>query len=301
METDHQHRHSSGDVELRPPTDDDLEVIQAGWGRAVPHDSLGNWAVSARDLVLPEEDGSSRVATINDRVIGFASVIGGALRGIYVEDPYRRQGVGDTLLAGIIEFAQGKGWHQLTVANCHDWVGTMPGIDVRYENTVGFLEHRGFERGGHRCDVEADFPDIEAAARQRPLEGVCAVSAYHPDALEEMKAFDERDETHWNWVEWVGRFPLTDPNRVRLIARVAGQLVGCIDAKISHGVAGLAFISVDPAYRRQGIGSALLREAASECKQRGATSMFAGMARRELYEANGWRVHREFVEMTRQL
>ena len=279
-------------------------MIQAGWDRAVPREyPLGTYERSLRDFVLLSEDeGLSQVATMGDEIVGLACVIGGALRAIYVESPYRRQGIGDRLLAGMVAFARAKGWNQLTVATNHGWCGTMPGIDVRYENTVRFLEHRGFARGGIMADVEADFRDIETASRQCPLKCACTVSEYHPDDIDDMRVFDERLETRWSWVNWIEKGPQMDSKRARLVARTDGRLVGCVDAKISgDGVAGLAYISVDSAYRHQGIGSALLREVARLCKQRGATSMFAPMARREFYEANGWRAQREFVAMTNPL
>ena len=117
-----------------------------------------------------------------------------------------------------------------------------------------------------------------------------------------MKAFDKRVDTKWSWVEWIAQFPQTDPKRVRLVARVEGQLVGCVDALISPiGVAGINYIYVDRAFRHRGIGSVLLRAVSDECKKRKATSMFAPMARRELYEANGWRAQREFVSMIKRL
>jgi len=296
---DQKHRAGTAGVVFRVPSEDDIEVIQAGWKRAVPQEyPLDTFERSSRDhVLLSEEVGWSRVATKGDEIVGFACVIGGALRAIYVEDPYRRQGIGSTLLSAMIEYAQGKEWNQLIVVTSHGWVGTMPGIDIRYEDAVCFLEHRGFERGGRRFDVEADFQDIEMVSRQRPLERVCTVSEYHPDDIEDMKAFDERVETKWSWVDWIEKHP----QNVRLVARVGGQLVGCIDVKISFEVAGLAYIYVDSAYRHQGVGSALLREVAGVCKQRGATSIFAPMARREFYEANGWRVQREFVSMTKPL
>ena len=63
-----------------------------GWDRAVPQEPLDTFARSFRDFViLSKEEGLSQVATLGDTVVGFASVFGGALRAIYVEDPYRRQ------------------------------------------------------------------------------------------------------------------------------------------------------------------------------------------------------------------
>ena len=296
---DQKHPVGTVGVDFRAPNGDDLEAIQVGWKRALPQEyPLGTFERSFRDhVLLSEVEGLSRVATIGDEIVGFACVIGGALRAIYVENPYRRQGIGDTLLSAMIEFARKKGWNRLTVVTSHGWVGTMPGLDIRYEETVRFLEHRGFERGGIIADVGADFQDIEIASRQRPLEHVCTVSEYHPDEIEDMKAFDERVETKWVWVDWIEKHP----QNIRLVARVEGQLVGCVDVKISLGVAGLAYIYVDSAYRHRGVGSALLREVAGVCRQKGATSMFAPMARREFYEANGWRAQREFVAMTKPL
>jgi GNAT superfamily N-acetyltransferase len=288
---------------FRAPNADDLEAIQQGWETAVPHDPLVTFAISLNGLVLPsKKEGFSQVATLDDRIIGFASVINGALRAIYVEESYRRQGIGDKLLETVIQFAKTKKWKRLSVATSHHWVGTMSGLDNHYEETIRFLAQRGFKSGELIPDVEAYFEDLEITSRQHPLERVCTVTAYHPDALEEMKAFDKRVETQWSWVEWIKQYPQTDPKRVRLVAWVEGLLVGCIDALISpSGVAGLSYLYVDTAYRHRGIGSALLRDIAAECKKRGASSMYAGMARRELYLANGWRVQREFLSMTKPL
>ena len=299
-----EHTIGTAGIDFRAPNEDDLEAIQAGWDRAVPQEyPLGSSGRPFRDFVLlSEEEGLSRVATIGDEIVGFASVFGEALRAIYVEDPYRRQGIGDTLLSDIIGFARVKGWNRLTVVTSHGWVGTMPGLDIRYGDAVRFLEHRGFERGEIIADVEADFQDIETASRQRPLDDVCIVTEYHPDDLEDMKAFDERVETKWSWVDWIAKHPQTDPKRVRWVVRVEGQLVGCADALISGGeVAGFSYIYVDRAYRHRGVGSALLREVAGVCEQRGATSMFAPMSRREFYEVNGFHAQREFVSMTKPL
>ena len=76
-------------VAFRTPVEDDLGAIQAGWDRAVPQEyPLGIFERSFKDFVLPsEEEGLSQVATLDDTVIGFARVIGGSLRAIYVEDP----------------------------------------------------------------------------------------------------------------------------------------------------------------------------------------------------------------------
>ena len=298
------HRTGTAGVVFRAPIEDDLEAIQAGWDRALPQEyPLGTFERSFRDFVLlSEEEGLARVAILDDAVIGFASAIGGALRAIYVEEPYRRRGIGNTLLSAMIEFARSKGWNRLAVVTSHGWVGTMPGIDICYETAIRFLEHRGFEKGGLRADVGARFHEIDAASGQCPLKCACSVSEYHPDDLDDMRAYDERRASPWCWVDWIEKYPRTDSDRVRLVARTEGQLVGCIDVKISvDGVAGLAHISVDKDYRHQGIGSVLLREVAGLCKQRGATSMFAPMARREFYEANGWHAQREFVAMTKPL
>ena len=298
------HPAGTGGVSFRTSIVDDLEAIQTGWDRALPQEyplGCGEWPL--RDLVLPSgEEGLARVATLDDTVIGFASAFRGALRAIYVEEPYRRRGIGEALLSQMIEYARTKEWDRLAVATTHGWVGTMPGIDIRYEEAVRLLEHRGFERGGVIADVGADFQDIETASRRCPLKRACTVSEYHPDDIDAMRGLDERLETRWAWVDWIEKYPHTDPSRARLVARTEGQLVGCVDAKISvDGVAGLAYISVDRDYRHQGIGSALLREVASLCKRRGATSMFAPMARRGFYEANGWHAQREFIAMAKPL
>ncbi|MYC13403.1 MAG: GNAT family N-acetyltransferase [Gemmatimonadetes bacterium] len=289
-------------VNFRTPVSDDLEAIQAGWKKAVPFAPLESWLESFRDFVLPsKEKGFSKIAVRAGKIIGFASVLGEALRAIYVEDKYRRQGIGTALLSEMIESVQSKGGSHLNVATSHAWVGTIKGIDVRHAEAIRFLGHRGFERGRIITDVEAEFQDIEAAPQPRSLKHV--VSEYRTEELEDMIAFVKRlGKKVWVWPDWIDQYRHYNQKRVRLLARVDGELIGCVDALISpSGVAGISYIALLPDYRRRGIGSGLLREAAKILKQRGATSMFAPIVPRKFYEVNGWRVNREYAVMTRQL
>ena len=102
---DQNHLTGTTGIVFRAPSEDDIEAIQAGWKRAVPQEyPLDTFERSSRDhVLLSEEVGLSRVATKGNEIVGFACVIGGALRAIYVEDPYRRQGIGSTLLSAMIE------------------------------------------------------------------------------------------------------------------------------------------------------------------------------------------------------
>ena len=76
-----EHTIGTAGIDFRAPNEDDLEAIQAGWDRAVPQEyPLGSSGRPFRDFVLlSEEEGLSRVATIGDEIVGFASVFGGAL------------------------------------------------------------------------------------------------------------------------------------------------------------------------------------------------------------------------------
>ena len=172
-------------VNFRTPVFDDLEAIQAGWNKAVPFVPLESWLEPFKDFVQPAKDkGFSRIAMLDGKIIGFASVLGEALRAIYVEDQYRRQGVGTALLSEMIGSAQSKGCSHLNVATSHDWVGIMKGIDLRHTEAIRLLERCGFERDRIITDVEADFQDIEAAPQPQSLEHV--ISEYRIEELEDM-------------------------------------------------------------------------------------------------------------------
>ena len=290
------------DIQVRKPVSGDLEAIQKGWNKAVPFVSLDSWMESFTDFVLPKKSkGFSKVAIHNKKIIGFASVLGEALRAIYVDETYRRKGFGTALLSEMITSAQSKGINHLTVATSHGWVGIMKGIDMRHTDAIQFLEHHDFEKGRIITDVEADFQDIENAPQQKSL--AHAISEYRVEELEEMITFVQRlGKKVWVWKDWIDQFRQYNPKRVRLLARVEGELIGCVDALISpSGVAGISYIALLPQYRKQGIGSNLLKEAARELHKRGATSMFAPIVPRKFYETNGWRVNREYVVMSKQL
>ena len=161
----------------------------------------------------------------------------------------------------------------------------------------------GLEKGETITDVEANFEDIERASQHHPLEDICSISEYGPELIEDMITFVKKLKMKlWVWPDWIDQYRQSDPKRIRLIARVDSQLVACIDSMISpNGMAGINYISVLHDHRHRGIGSVLVREAAKLLKQRGAKSMFAGWVPRSFYEANGWRLKREYIGMTGQL
>lgn len=292
------------DLALRPPTAADLEEIGAGWEKAVPHDEFGNWWRQDSDLVLPAPKvGTAAVATLGPAIVGFVSAINRTLCAIYVQEDCRRQGIGTALLDRVFSHGKKKKWKKIAVTSPHPWMGAVAGLDVRYEGAVRFLQERGFQQGDTINDVEADFADSEAASARRPLAKSCSVAEYTPEALEEMIIFVKKLKLKaWVWPDWIEQYRRTDPKRVRMIARVDDQLVGCVDALISpNGTGGINYISVLHQYRHRGIGSALLRHAARLLEQRGATSMFAGHVPRPFYEYNGWRLQRQYIGMETNL
>lgn len=103
-----------------------------------------------------------------------------------------------------------------------------------------------------------------------------------------------------------------EPNKLVLVAERDGEVVGYAyagvegnDYMVLRGPAGVIYdLVVDPAHRRQGIGTALLEAAQSALAARGeprALLMTAerNIGAREMFEKAGFR--RTMVEMTREL
>jgi N-acetylglutamate synthase-like GNAT family acetyltransferase len=58
------------------------------------------------------------------------------------------------------------------------------------------------------------------------------------------------------------------------VARVSGQIVGCVGGKMIDGnTAALTYLAVDSSYRRQGIGMSLFNHAVNHFCSRGATTV----------------------------
>jgi ribosomal protein S18 acetylase RimI-like enzyme len=84
-------------------------------------------------------------------------------------------------------------------------------------------------------------------------------------------------EHTWDWgdyIVWVWDKWLSDEQGRLLVATVDGRAVGLLHLRmLNESEAWLEGIRIDPAYRRQGIASALLRAALAEAMQRGATTV----------------------------
>ena len=67
---------------------------------------------------------------------------------------------------------------------------------------------------------------------------------------------------------------LNDPNRIFFAAHEDAFFVGCCGLQQSCEQGDVLTIAVDPAYRRKGIGSALLQAAVAAFAQQGGTNLF---------------------------
>ena len=84
-----------------------------------------------------------------------------------------------------------------------------------------------------------------------------------------------------------------------LVAEMDGQVVGFLTLSFVSALSGLRALiddlAVDPAYRRQGVGAALVEAAMQRADRRGATHLLvdtsrAGLAAQDFYQACGFEV-----------
>ena len=123
----------------------------------------------------------------------------------------------------------------------------------------------------------------QAAIRMRP-----AVPA---DAA--LLAILEAETMPQAWDEAFFLKVLAEPGMITLIAEAHGAAVGFVLCRLAADEAEILAIGVLAAYRRNGLGRRLLREAAARAAEGGATRMFLEVAEnnpaaRKLYEAQGF-------------
>ena len=98
---------------------------------------------------------------------------------------------------------------------------------------------------------------------------------------------------HENWSQQDLHAAITDENRAFFVATVQGCLAGCAGLQQVGEQGDVLTVGVDPAYRRQGIGAALLDALVQEFKDRGGRELFlevraGNVPARALYEQKGF-------------
>lgn len=98
---------------------------------------------------------------------------------------------------------------------------------------------------------------------------------------------------HWNPPQYEAMFLPDAPSRLLLVAEREGEIAGFLVASCFSDAWELESVVVDESVRRQGIGSALIRELVASAREAAAIAILlevreSNVAGRQAYEKNGF-------------
>lgn len=251
--------------------EDRAEVMDV-WERAsaVAHPFLAPEFLERERRAIPElylPKAETWVRESGGHVVGFVSLLGNEIGGLFVDPRHHRSGIGRAL-----------------VERARDQRGALE-VEVFEKNAMGraFYEALGFEFVGRRIDDDAGFPvlRLRLTARgpspdsDRPEEvgGRVRIRPEEPADAGAVRAVNEAafaGSAEADIVERVRR----DPGPVlSLVAETDGRVVGhilfspvSVTGNPEIRWMGLGPMAVLPARQRRGIGSALVREGLQRCR-----------------------------------
>lgn len=304
------------EVIVRPMESWDISEIVSGWNLSLPHDQISESRFESVILNDPNhEKGASLVAIHEGKIVGFISsvaregVLGadnrgrpydkdrGYIKGIFVLEDYRRQGIGARLLDEAVKYLKSRGKSIIRVIT---YTGRyfFPGVDKRYEGAIKFFESKGFEEEHVINDVDLDLrnfqvSDYQKNARRRMAEFGVHIEEYDPSMLDKMRTFVEKaNMTSWFPKGWEEGYK--DKGN-RFVAFRGEDIVGWASYWPRTGSAGFGPIAVLEEMRGNGIGSCLLLECVLRMKEAGADRVVASWANTPFYLPNGWNICRQYV------
>lgn len=303
-------------VTVRPMEPSDVAEIVRGWNLSIPHDQVDEARFEGVILDdLNHEKGASLIATSDGKIVGFISTVAreglqgadnrgrpyendrGYVKGIFVLDEFRRQGIGTNLLDEATKYIRSKGKKSIWVLT---YTGRyfFPGVDLRYEAALRFFQSKGYQRDHVIDDVDLDLKnfqisDYQKDARRRMAEIGVHIEEYDPLMLDEMRKFVEK-------INMIGWFPKSwekgyKKKGNKFVALKGEEIVGWASYWPGTGTAGFGPIAVLEAMRGNGIGSCLLLESVLRMKDAGADRVIASWANTPFYLPNGWKICRQYV------
>lgn len=309
-------------VIIRPMEASDLSEVVSGWNRCLTFDQVNE--ARFKDVIIDDpnhEKNASLVATIDGKIAGFISAIAregilgadnrgnpyekdhGYIKGIFVLDEFRRQGIGTMLLNNAANYIKSKGKKIIRVIT---YTGSyfFPGVDLRYEPALQFFENKGFKEDHIIDDVDVEVKDYQITDYQKDAQRRMAavgvrIEEYDPSMLGAMREFVKKlNMTAWfpmGWEEWF-------KERGNKFAALKGdEIVGWASYYPRPGTAGFGPIAVLKDMRSNGIGSCLLLECVLKMKEAGADRVLASWANTPFYLINGWKICRQYKVFKKEM
>ena len=300
---------------VRLMEDSDIKDVVQGWNSCLPYDQVSDERF--KHVVLGDanyQKDSCLVAVHNGKIVGFICAVAregilgadnkgkpddkahGYIKGFYVLEEFRRNGIGSKLFDGAMEYIKFKGKSYIRLL---EYTGDyfFPGVDTRYESAISFLENKGFYKEYVLNDVDIDLTDFEIGIYQKnAIERAKSVGVkvidYDLSTLGEMRKFVEKlNMISWfpeGWEDWFK----SKGNKV--VALKGKEIVGWASFSVNGDIGWFGPTAVLEEMRNNGIGSWVLLESVLRMKNAGAKSVIASWANTPFYTANGWKIYRQY-------
>ncbi|HKA88819.1 MAG TPA: GNAT family N-acetyltransferase [Haliangiales bacterium] len=277
----------------RPRLAEAEELLRA----ACAYDRAGDVAAEKLFGAAPHGPTVALGAFDGDLLVGVAAVSARWLRLLAVHPAHRGRGAGTRLLAEAEARAPGR------LRTC-DQPGNYlaPGIDARDEETIGWLERRGYRHAGENENLAVPLlGNPRVSARPRPAPPGYEVLRAGPDDAGALAAFAGGFGKAWAFE--AARAMENDPPGVHLALR-DGEIVAfaCHDGN-NRGLGWFGPAGTAEAHRGQGLGEALLVPCLLDIAATGhAEGTIAWIGPRRFYEEKvGARADRRFVVLEKIL
>lgn len=264
-------------------------------------DLLTDWRMPGFDLA---ED--ARLMTADGRIVAYAALVRSDYADVYVHPDFRGRGIGTELRA----------WTEQRAAEC-----APAGASVLFGQVVSSVDEPAgalLERAGYRpvrtywrmvapLDSEPPPPEWPEGVRVRTFDRERDDRAVHALVQE---AFDDNERhvpsSFEEWEAYMIDREAFEPG-LWFVAEADGGIVGAVLCPNYEDEGWVRQLAVARAWRRRGLGAALLRQALGEFYRRGRRE--AGLVvdswnrtgARELYEREGMHVAREHTRFEKEI
>ena len=224
----------------------------------------------------------------------------GWIKLFFVSEGYRRRGIASRMLGELERKFRSRGTKRIRITDFAGWT-LFSGVDVTYQEAIGFLLSRGFEKAGEMVDYEIDLLDFHVprtVAETKP-EGVTIRRA----RLSEKRRFTEWAAEAFSpfWGFGASEAFKFDPPKLWVAEKDSKTLGFCVYS--APEPYGLGPIGVDPESRKHGLGSVLLFNSLSSMREEGQRMAVIGWTNQLFFysQVPGIRRIRHYWTMEKQL
>jgi GNAT superfamily N-acetyltransferase len=316
------------DARLRQYSIHDVQQVTDLWNRCLTADPITREIFEEKILLDPNFDiAGCTVAEREGRVVGFAHALVrrtplpwgfeslferdrgiGWLFAIFVDQAFRRKGIGSALLDRVLEFLRARG---AGTAVLFDYAPNylLSGVDTdAYPGALEFFQHHGFAAEGKsmgmRIDLAGFRPPASLAEIERDLaRQTIVVEHLTRDYLLPTIAFLRESFPAWLSL-FTDKLHRGDDLDEMVIARRGDDVVGYCQHRYGRHVERTGPFGVEADLRGKGIGTLMLCRLLERMSQKGFEfGWFAQTGERQLsyYRRIGYQVTRTQVRMIRRL